>query len=152
MVVADLLNTDPITVTSDTPMVDLVRIFKDHNFEGIPVVDQGILKGMAMRRDLLEIYFIPHHEIDDTEKLLRLVSLLDPSKSVREFMDPYPITVTPTYKASRLAQLMLKDDVYVFPVIQGKKSHSPRIKMKFIGIVTLTDMIPLLYGAIVGGD
>jgi len=152
LVVADILNTDPFKATSDTPMVEIVRMFRDHDLEGIPIVEKGILQGMAMRRDLLGIYFIPHHEIDDIEKLVRLTSLMDPSKPVKQFMDFYPITVTPTYKASRLAQLMLKNDIFIFPVIRGKKRYFSKTKKEFLGIVTLADMVPLLYGAIVRGE
>ena len=152
LVVADILNTDPIKATSDTPMVEIVRIFRDHNLAGIPIVDRNILKGMAMKLDLLELYFIPHHEIDDMEKLLRLASLIDPSRSVKEFMDPQPIAITPTVKAYRLAQRMLKNDIFIFPVIEEKKRDSPKAKREFIGTVTLDDMIPLLYGAIVKED
>ena len=152
LVVADFLNTQPITATSDTPMSEIVKIFLDHGFGGIPIVDDGILQGMAMKRDLLEIYFIPHHEVDDTEKLIRLVSLMDPSKTVSEFMEPDPVTVTPACKASRLAQLMIKDDTFVFPVIKEKGLLPFKAKREFLGIVTLTDMLPLLYEAIVRGD
>ncbi len=152
LVVADILNTDPIKATSDTPMIEIVRIFRDHNLEGIPIVDRNILKGMAMKLDLLELYFIPHHEIDDTEKLLRLASLIDPSRPVKEFMDPQPIAITPAVKAYRLAQRMLKNDIFIFPVIEEKKRDSPKAKREFIGTVTLDDMIPLLYGAIARED
>lgn len=152
LVVADFLNTKPITATSGTPMAEIVKTFLDHGFGGIPIVDNGILQGVAMKRDLLEIYFIPHHEVDDTEKLLQLISLLDPSKPVSEFMDPDPLTVTPAYKASRVAQLMLKDDTFLFPVIKKKGLLPFAAKREFLGIVTLTDMLPLLYEAIVRGD
>lgn len=152
LVVADFLNTEPVTATSDTSMAEIVRVFLKHGFGGIPIVDDGFLKGMALKRDLLEIYFIPHHEVDDTEKLMQLVSLMDPSKPVSEFMDPDSITVTPACKAARLAQLMLKNDTFIFPVIREKKLLSFKTKKEFLGIVTLTDMLPLLYEAIVGGD
>lgn len=133
-------------------MAEIVKIFLDHSFGGIPVVDDGLLQGMALKRDLLEIYFIPHHEVDDTEKLLRLVSLMDPLKPVSEFMEPDPITVTPGYKASQLAQLMLKDDTFLFPVIKKKGLLPFTAKRKFLGIVTPTDMLPLLYEAMVRED
>ena len=152
LVVADFLNTQPITVTSNTPMVEIVKLFLDHGFGGIPVVDDGLLQGVAMKRDLLDIYFMPHHEVDDTEKLLQLVSLMDPSRPVSEFMESDPITVTPAYKASRVAKLMLKDDTFLFPVIEKKGLLPFTAKREFLGIVTLTDMLPLLYEAIVGGE
>ena len=152
LVVADFLNTKPVTATSDSPMAEIVRMFLEHGFGGIPIVDNGFLQGMALKRDLLEIYFIPHHEVDDTEKLMQLVSLMDPSKPVSEFMDPDSITVAPDCKAARLAQLMLKNDTFIFPVVREKRLLSFKTKKEFLGIVTLTDMLPLLYEAIVRED
>ena len=150
LTVADILKTDVISVSSDTPIIRIIRIFRDHNFEGIPVVDNGILKGMAMRRELLNFYFIPTRDLDegDTKKLFQLVSLMDPQHPVSSFMDLEPLTVMPNCKVSRLAQLMLENDLFSFPVINTKKTIFRKEKKQFIGIVTLTDMMPLLYEAI----
>ena len=150
LLVADILKTDVITVTPDTPILEIIRIFRDHNFEGIPVVENNELKGMAMRRELLNFYFIPSRDLDegDINKLFQLVSLMDVNQPVTAFMNPDPLTVTPGCKVSRLAQLMLENDLFTFPVVRYKKSILRKDKKNFVGIVTLTDMMPLLYEAI----
>ncbi|UCE06015.1 MAG: CBS domain-containing protein [bacterium] len=151
LTVADLLTTDVTTVAPDSPIIEIVRIFRDYNFEGIPVVKKGYLVGMAMRRELLNLYFITERDLDeaDTRKLFQLASLMDAAKKpVSFFMDTEPLTVPPDCKASRLAQLMLENDLFTFPVVTEKKSLFLQSKKRFIGIVTLTDMMPLLYEAI----
>lgn len=150
LTVADLLTTSVITVLPDTPIVEIVRIFRNHNYEGIPVVENGILKGMAYRRELLSLYFVSTRDFDegDTKKLFKLVSLMSPNQPVSSFMNIAPLTVLPDCKASRLSLLMLENDLFTLPVVEEKRSLFVQSKKKFIGIVTLTDMMPLLYEAI----
>jgi len=151
LTVADLLTLDVITVSPETPIVEIVRIFKDFNYEGIPVVQNDLLMGMAMRRELLNLFFITERDLDegDTRKLFQLASLMNAcDQPVSTFMDSDPLTVSPDCKASRLAQLMLDHALYTFPVVKEKKALFLQPKKQFIGIVTLTDMMPLLYEAI----
>jgi CBS domain-containing protein len=151
LTVAELLTTDVTSVKPDTPIIEIVRIFRDYNYEGIPVVKNGYLEGMAMRRELLNLYFIAERDLDeaDTRKLFQLASLMDAAKQpVSSVMDSEPLTVHPDCKASRLAQLMLENDQFTFPVVTEKRGLFLQSKKRFIGIVTLTDMMPLLYEAI----
>ena len=150
LLVADIIRTDVVTVTSDTPLIEIIGIFRDHNFEGIPVVDNGILKGAAMRRELLNFYVIPSRDLDegDTRKLFQLVSMMDIQQPVSDFMKSEPLTVKPNCKVSRLAQLMMENDLFSFPVVRVKRNFLRKEKKLFVGIVTLTDMMPLLYEAI----
>ena len=151
LTVADLLTTNVTTVEPDTPIIEIVRIFRDHNYEGIPVVKNGYLEGMAMRRELLNLYFIAERDLKeaDTRKLFQLASLMDAAKQpVSSFMNTDPLTVLPDCIASRLAQLMLDHNLFAFPVVTEKRRPFLQSKKRFIGIVTLTDMMPLLYQAI----
>ena len=150
LLVADIIKTDVVTVTSSTPLIEIIRIFRDRNFEGIPVVDNGFLKGVAMRRELLNFYVIPSRDLDegDIRKLFQLVSLMDIQQPVSSFMKPEALTVQPDCKVSKLAHLMLDNDLFSVPVVKSKKTFLRNEKKRFIGIVTLTDMMPLLYEAI----
>jgi CBS domain-containing protein len=151
LTVADILTTNVTTVEPDTPIIEIVRIFKDYNYEGIPVVEKNYLVGMAMRRELLNLYFITERDLDeaDTRKLFQLVSLMNAAKQpVSFFMDTEPLTVQPDCRASRLAQMMLENDLFTFPVVTEKSNLFLQSKKRFVGIVTLTDMMPLLYEAI----
>lgn len=151
LTVADILTTNVTTVGPDTPIIEIVRIFRDYNYEGVPVVEKKYLVGMAMRRELLNLYFITERDLDeaDTRKLFQLASLMDAAKQpVSFFMDTEPLTVLPDCKASRLAQMMLENDQFTFPVVTEKSNLFLQSKKQFVGIVTLTDMMPLLYEAI----
>jgi CBS domain-containing protein len=78
--------------------------------------------------------------------MFQLASLMDAAKqSVSFFMDTEPLTVLPYCKASRLAQMMLENDQFTFPVVTEKSSRFLQSKKRFVGIVTLTDMMPLIW-------
>jgi hypothetical protein len=87
-------------------------------------VDNGILKGVAMRRELLNFYVIPSRDLDegDTRKLFQLVSLMDIKQPVADFMKSEPLTVEHDCKVSRLAQLMMENDFFSFPVVRIKRN------------------------------
>lgn len=150
LLVAEIVKTDVITVPPSTPMLEIIRIFRDHNFEGLPVVENDELKGIAFRRELLNFYLVPSRDLDeaDTRKLFQLVSLMDVNRPVSGFMETEPLSVTPNTKISRVAQMMLEYNLFTIPVVNRKRDFWRREKRLFVGIVTLTDMMPLLYEAI----
>ncbi|WP_372590819.1 IMP dehydrogenase [Guyparkeria sp.] len=43
---------DPITVTPDTSIRDVLKITRDHSISGVPVVSEGLLVGIVTSRDL----------------------------------------------------------------------------------------------------
>lgn len=50
---------DPITVTPETTVQEVLTLTRAHNISGVPVVDQGLLLGIVTSRDLR---FETHHE------------------------------------------------------------------------------------------
>ena len=43
---------DPITISSDTPICDVIQITREHNISGLPVLKDGKLNGIVTNRDL----------------------------------------------------------------------------------------------------
>ena len=52
MLVKDWMTREPVTITPDTPVMEALRIIKDHHFRRLPVMDQGRLIGITTRKDL----------------------------------------------------------------------------------------------------
>ncbi len=52
----DLMTNDPITVTEDTAMLDVIKILEDHKLIRVPVVNESKLVGILTRRDVLFCY------------------------------------------------------------------------------------------------
>lgn len=52
MLVSDWMTPNPITVTPETPVMDALRIIKDHGFRRLPVMTNSKLVGIVTRKDL----------------------------------------------------------------------------------------------------
>ncbi len=53
----DVMTQNPLTVTPETPALELIRLLDEHHRIRIPVVDaEGKLVGVVARRDILEGY------------------------------------------------------------------------------------------------
>ncbi|MCS7251659.1 MAG: CBS domain-containing protein [Anaerolineae bacterium] len=58
---------DPISVSPDTPVVEVVRLMRDHKFGGVPVVEEGHLVGIITETDLMELLIrLLEYGIDET--------------------------------------------------------------------------------------
>lgn len=53
--VRDLMKTDPVTVTPETPTTDAIRLMRDERLGCLPVVRDGHLVGLVTERDLVEV-------------------------------------------------------------------------------------------------
>ncbi len=56
IVVADVMTTEVITVTEDTPLEEAARIMADNKIGGLPVVSNGKLVGIITETDLFKIF------------------------------------------------------------------------------------------------
>lgn len=54
MIIRNWMQTEPVTVTSDTLVVDAQRLVSDHDLRILPVVDEGRLRGVLTRKNLNE--------------------------------------------------------------------------------------------------
>ena len=55
--VSDVMNSDPISVNKDARISDVERIFDEHDFNGIPVVDnKNLLVAMITKLDILKAF------------------------------------------------------------------------------------------------
>ena len=53
MTAATCMTTDPITVTPDTPIQQVIELLRAYKFGALPVVDEGVLVGIISTIDLL---------------------------------------------------------------------------------------------------
>jgi CBS domain-containing protein len=53
-----LMTTDVVTVTKETPITEVVQLMVDHNITGIPVVEEDMtLVGMVTEKDILRLLY-----------------------------------------------------------------------------------------------
>ena len=120
--VRDLMSSPVVHVTSDTSMSRVSRILEAYGCTGLPVVDQGRLKGVISRRDF--------------KKLKKPDQLQSP---VKAFMSTKNITITPEKSPMHAARLMVKHDIGRLPVIEGDL---------IIGIISRSDAMRYFYDAL----
>jgi len=155
LLVSDIMTTDVVTIAPDASVAELVGMFKKSDVESIPVVVEGkYLVGMAYLRDLLQLYFLPKYSLSDPGKVYALRSVLTPDRPVREFMDAEPVIVQSDARVSHLAYLMMQNGVYKVPVVKraSMKGRDGLVKGELVGIVSISDMVPPIFEAVLDDE
>ncbi len=127
MRIRDVMTRNPITVESETLVLDAQRVMKENNIRRIPVVDKGKLVGIVTKHDLLEASPSPATSLSVFELNYLLAKM-----KVKEIMKKNPLTLgpdTPFEEALRLGQ---EKKIGSFPVVENGK---------LVGITTESDII-----------
>jgi len=117
--VSDLMSFPIISVTSQTSMDDVARLLRHKGCTGLPVIDDGELKGVISRRDFKRVR---------KEKQL--------SAPVKAFMTNKVFTIAPEKSPAQAVGMMVKHDIGRLPVVKNGE---------VIGIVTRSDAMLYLY-------
>jgi CBS-domain-containing membrane protein len=68
--VGDLMSAPALTVTPETTIDELTRLFAEHEFNGLPVVnDLRILQGIVTQLDLFKLHLLPYHGSSPPSKM-----------------------------------------------------------------------------------
>lgn len=132
MVVEDIMTRDPVTVDSESPISEALRILHELEVRHLPVVDNGELVGMVSDRDLKpsEIKALEGAvELEDSD------SPPDPmSLPVASVMTGGVVSVTPEDEVTDVIDLMLEHKVGAVPVVER---HGDTL----VGIVSYIDVL-----------
>ena len=146
--VADIMERDAPSVTPDTGVEDLVRMFKDHDVPALPVVNAaGRLVGIVTEDDLVIAdeegdLHIPHYielfgGIVFLEPLRRFDERLRKAAAatVADLMTKDPDTVEPTAGVREAAHAIARHDHSRLPVVE----HG-----RYVGLVSRADVLAAL--------
>ncbi len=148
MLARDIMTTDVITVSSDTPVPEIARIMAEKGVSGLPVIDeQGCLAGMVSEDDLL----LKHQQIKVPYRLalfgLWVVpdeAIADAYKSVRggltaaDIMTRNVVSFEEDDDVDEIASVMVKKGINRVPIMSG---------CRLVGIVTRADILRSIAGA-----
>jgi acetoin utilization protein AcuB len=134
MRIRDMMTKNPITVDSETLVVDAQKIMKENNIRRLPVVDKGKLLGMVTKHDLLEASPSPATSLSVHE----LNYLLSKMK-VKEIMKKNPVTLTPDTPFEEALKIGQEKKIGSFPVVENGK---------LVGIATESDIVRFLTRAL----
>jgi acetoin utilization protein AcuB len=127
MRVRDLMTKNPITVDSETLVLDAQKIMAENNIRRLPVVDKGKLVGIVTMHDILMASPSPATSLSIYELNYLLAKM-----KVKEIMKKNPITVTPDTTFEEALRIGQEKKVGSFPVMENGK---------LVGITTESDLV-----------
>ncbi len=134
MRIRDVMTKNPITVDSETLVLDAQKMMKENNIRRLPVVDKGKLVGIVTQHDLLEASPSPATSLSIHELNYLLARM-----KVKEVMKKNPLTLTPDTPFEEALRFGQDKKIGSFPVMD---------KGRLVGIVTESDIVRFLTRAL----
>lgn len=114
--VREIMMTEPVTVTAQTPIDEAARLMRDENIGDVLITDGDQLRGLVTDRDLV---------------VRALADDKPPTTSVQEVCSQNPVTCTPGDDVQRAASLMREHSLRRLPVVDSGR---------LVGVITLGDL------------
>ena len=134
MRIRDVMTKNPITVDSETLVLDAQKIMKENSIRRLPVVDKGNLVGIVTQHDLLQASPSPATSLSIHELNYLLAKM-----KVKEVMKKNPFTLTPDTPFEEALRIGQDKKIGSFPVMD---------KGKLVGIITESDTVRFLTRAL----
>ncbi|SFM85047.1 CBS domain-containing protein [Methanolobus profundi] len=149
MDVKDVMNTEVVTCSSETPIREVAQLLKQKSVSGLPVVDGGKVVGIVSEGDILKLLEIPEHgglwlpspfeviEVplrellnwEETKDMLEDVG----SKPIKEIMTKSVYAIGPDSSIEDASTVISKHRINRLPVVDEDGT--------LVGIVTRGDII-----------
>ncbi len=120
-----------VTLGPDDSLLEAHRLMGAERIRALPVVEDGELKGIITRTDLLSndnSRFLSRNNQEESLKVL--------TNSVSQIMITNVITITPETTLLDTARLMLENKFHSLPVLDAEK--------KLVGILTESDLFRMV--------
>jgi CBS domain-containing protein len=145
LTVRDVMDAEPVSVSPDTPVQDVVRILRDHELGGVPVVNEGgRCVGIITENDLVMAgdegdLHLPHFielfgGIVFLESLHRFEGRLQRAlaSKARDMMTEDPVTIEPDATIQEAGRLISHSGHNRIPVVE----HG-----RLVGMITRVDVL-----------
>ena len=146
--VADIMDAEPVTVRPEDPVDDVLRVLRDHELPGVPVVNEGgRCVGIITDADLVigdeegDLH-LPHYlqifgGLVPIEPLRRFEERLHKAfaGTAEDMMTPDPTTIEPDATVHQAARLISESEHNRLPVVE----HG-----RLVGVVTRVDVLSAL--------
>lgn len=149
MDVKDVMNSNVVTCSPETPIRKVAQLMKQKNISGLPVVDEGKVVGIVSEGDILKLLKVPEHgglwlpspfeviEVPIRELLNweETKDMLDDvgSKPVKDIMEKHVYTTSPRDSIEDAATIITKHKINRLPVVDKDEN--------LVGIITRGDII-----------
>jgi len=136
--VRDVMTKDVVSVETDTPIREVMRIIRDRDLNALPVTDEHKeLTGIISQKDLMpgDEWFDALWSSTYGSRMFMDSVLRRMSSTVDKLMVRDVITVTEEDTVRRAAELMVKERKNQLPVVDGRK---------LVGIISRKDIVKLM--------
>jgi CBS domain-containing protein len=150
--VREIMDADPVTVHENTDVETLLRLLREHELQGVPVVDgQGRCVGIVTESDLVIAdeegdLHLPHYiqlfgGVVFLEPLARFEERLRKAfaSTARDMMTAHPTVVSPDADVHEAARVIAESGHNRLPVIEIEDG-------RLVGVVTRVDVLEALTG------
>jgi acetoin utilization protein AcuB len=134
MRIRDVMIKNPITIDSDTYVLDAQKIMKENNIRRLPIVDKGKLVGIVTQHDLLAA-----SPSSATSLSVHELNYLLSKMKVKEVMHKNPVTLSPDTPFEEALKVGQEKKIGSFPVVDNGK---------LVGIATESDIVRFLTRAL----
>jgi len=127
--VRDVMTREVVTIGPDATLADAEDLFDAHDFEALPVLDDGgVPIGIVSKLDVLRGFlFTPESIVPPYEEIR--------ARPVRSVMTLQPLTVAPEQPLTRVLETLVETRVKSLPVLEAGR---------LVGIVAREDVIRAL--------
>ena len=123
-----------VTVSPDRTLAEAEALLEKHDFNALPVVEQGRLTGVLTKLDLLRAFrFTADTVLPPYERIM--------ARPVSSVMSTDVVSVTPRTPLTRVLQRMLETRNKSFPVLDGEE---------LVGVIAREDVLRALRRAVAG--
>jgi len=136
MIVADIMTTNVVSISSNTSLAEARRILDAHRFRRLPVIDRGKLVGVVSK-DALDRMGPSQLTTFSVHELGYLVNKI----TVKEVMRREVVTVTPDATIEKAVALAQSNRVGILVVLEGDK---------VVGVTTTNDFFYKVVNPILG--
>jgi acetoin utilization protein AcuB len=133
MYVSDVMTRNPITVSQNVPVGEVINQLYELDVRHLPVVRGKELVGIVSDRDVRKYTLPPVDEMLDPD---RAASRMD--QPIGGIMHGSPITVSPEALVKEVVELFIEEKIGALPVVD---EHNKEL----VGIISYIDVLKALY-------
>ena len=128
ILVSEIMTQMPVTVVSTAVLTEINRVFEEHSFHHLPVVDRGSLVGIISRQDFLQMQHVLSSGWNGTVK----ASSSYENFLAKDVMTEYPMCLSPDDTVGLAADIFLTNKFHALPILEDQI---------LVGIVTSHDLL-----------
>ena len=127
--ISSIMTKDLVTVSPDTYLSRVTRIFDNNDFHHVPVVKNGgKLAGIISKEDFQKMNYYFFEKLPNKDEMTKVSEGLRAS----DIMTPYPLSVDPDDSIGLAADIFLANRFHALPVVEDDV---------LVGLVTSHDLI-----------